>query len=58
MLKVARCIAAEIAQWMRDGTANPGDVMILVRKRGPFVEALNRELKELDIPAAAVTALF
>ena len=52
MLKVARRIAAEIAQWMRDGTANPGDVMILVRKRGPFVEALNRELKELDIPAA------
>ncbi|WP_417708976.1 double-strand break repair helicase AddA [Roseibium aggregatum] len=52
MLKVARRIAAEIAQWMRDGTADPGDVMILVRKRGPFVEALNRELKELDIPAA------
>jgi ATP-dependent helicase/nuclease subunit A len=52
MLKVARRIAAEIAQWMRDGTADPGDVMILVRKRGPFVEALNRELKEVDIPAA------
>lgn len=52
MLKVARRIASEIAQWMRDGTADPGDVMILVRKRGPFVEALNRELKELDIPAA------
>jgi len=52
MLKVARRIASEIAQWMRDGTADPGDVMILVRKRGPFVEALNRELKTLDIPAA------
>jgi len=52
MLKVARRIASEIADWMRDGTADPGDVMILVRKRGPFVEALNRELKELDIPAA------
>lgn len=52
MLKVAKRIAAEIATWMRDGTADPGDVMILVRKRGPFVEALNRELKELDIPAA------
>ncbi len=52
MLKVARRIAAEIAGWMRDGTAEPGEVMILVRKRGPFVDALNRELKELDIPAA------
>jgi len=52
MLKVARRIASEIADWMREGTADPGDVMILVRKRGPFVEALNRELKELDIPAA------
>ncbi|POF34116.1 double-strand break repair helicase AddA [Roseibium marinum] len=52
MLKVARRIAAEIAGWMRNGTAEPGEVMILVRKRGPFVDALNRELKQLDIPAA------
>ncbi len=52
MLKVARRIAGEIADWMRDGTADPGDVMILVRKRGPFVDALNRELKELNVPAA------
>ncbi|WP_422374367.1 double-strand break repair helicase AddA [Roseibium sp.] len=52
MIKVAKRIAGEIADWMRDGVADPGDVMILVRKRGPFVEALNRELKERDIPAA------
>lgn len=52
MLKVARRIAAQIAGWMREGTADPGEVMILVRKRGPFVEALNRELKELNVPAA------
>lgn len=52
MLKVAKRIAGEISRWMRDGTADPGDVMILVRKRGPFVEALNRELKRLGIPAA------
>ncbi|WP_305984767.1 double-strand break repair helicase AddA [Roseibium sp. MMSF_3544] len=52
MQKVARRIAEEIAVWMREGEADPGDVMILVRKRGPFVDALNRELKELDIPAA------
>lgn len=52
MLKLAKRIAAEIGGWMREGTVDPGDVMVLVRKRGPFVEALNRELKELDIPAA------
>ncbi|WP_297583397.1 double-strand break repair helicase AddA [Roseibium sp.] len=52
MLKVAKRVASEIAGWMRNGTAEPGDVMILVRKRGPFVDALNRELKQLDIPAA------
>ncbi|MHA7775039.1 double-strand break repair helicase AddA [Roseibium sp. M-1] len=52
MLKLAKRIASEIAGWMRKGEANPGDVMILVRKRGPFVEALNRELKEQNIPAA------
>ncbi|MEH0071080.1 hypothetical protein V6L77_13350 [Pannonibacter sp. Pt2-lr] len=37
---------------MDEGTAGPGDVMILVRKRGPFVEALNREMKRLGVPAA------
>lgn len=52
MLKVAKRIAAEIATWMKEGVADPGDVMILVRKRGPFVDALNRELKQLNIPAA------
>lgn len=58
MLKVAKRIAATIASWMRDGTADPGDVMILVRKRGPFVEALNRELKNLNIPAAGSDRLI
>jgi ATP-dependent helicase/nuclease subunit A len=52
MLKVAKRVASEIAGWMQEGVADPGDVMILVRKRGPFVDALNRELKELNIPAA------
>ena len=58
MLKVARRIAMTIRGWMRDGIAEPGEVMILVRKRGPFVEALNRELKELDIPAAGSDRLI
>jgi ATP-dependent helicase/nuclease subunit A len=58
MLKVAKRIASTIKGWMRDGTAEPGDVMILVRKRGPFVEALNRELKNLNIPAAGSDRLI
>ncbi|MBN9672887.1 double-strand break repair helicase AddA [Roseibium aggregatum] len=58
MLKLAQRIASEIAVWMRDGTADPGDVMILVRKRGPFVDALNRELKLRDIPAAGSDRLI
>ncbi|WP_420412427.1 double-strand break repair helicase AddA [Roseibium sp.] len=58
MLKVAKRIASTIAGWMREGTADPGDVMILVRKRGPFVEALNRELKNLNIPAAGSDRLI
>ena len=52
MLRVARRIAETIRDWIRDGIASPGDIMILVRKRGPFVEALNRDLKLLGIPAA------
>jgi ATP-dependent helicase/nuclease subunit A len=58
MLKVAKRIASTIKGWMLDGTAEPGDVMILVRKRGPFVEALNRELKNLNIPAAGSDRLI
>ncbi|MFN4010900.1 MAG: double-strand break repair helicase AddA [Pannonibacter sp.] len=52
MLRVARRIAETLRQWMDDGTAGPGNVMVLVRKRGPFVEALNREMKRLGVPAA------
>ncbi|MTI00289.1 double-strand break repair helicase AddA [Roseibium sp. RKSG952] len=52
MVRVARRIAGTIRDWMREGIAAPGDVMILVRKRGPFVEVLNRELKAHNIPAA------
>lgn len=52
MMRVAARIAETIAGWIAAGKAGPGDVLILVRKRGPFVEALNRELKRRDIPAA------
>ena len=32
----------------------PGDVMVLVRRRTGFVEALVRECKKLDVPVAGV----
>ncbi|ADZ72613.1 double-strand break repair helicase AddA [Polymorphum gilvum] len=52
MLRLARRIAETLRIWIDEGTADAGDVLVLVRKRGAFVEALNRELKRLDIPAA------
>ncbi|WP_068311457.1 double-strand break repair helicase AddA [Polycladidibacter hongkongensis] len=52
MVQLATRIAEQIRDWNAQGIASPGDVLVLVRKRGAFVEALNRELKRLDIPAA------
>ncbi|NVK35694.1 MAG: double-strand break repair helicase AddA [Rhodobacteraceae bacterium] len=52
MLRTARRIAQTIQTWIREDVAGPGDVLVLVRKRGPFVDALNRELKTHNIPAA------
>lgn len=52
MLRLATRIAEQIKDWDQRDVAGPGDVLVLVRKRGPFVEALNRELKRLDVPAA------
>ncbi|MFD1697227.1 double-strand break repair helicase AddA [Roseibium aestuarii] len=52
MVRVARRIARTIRGWMERGEADPGDVMVLLRKRGPFVEVLNRELKQMGVPAA------
>ncbi len=52
MLRLATRIAEQIKDWDQRSIAGPGDVLVLVRKRGQFVEALNRELKRLDVPAA------
>ncbi|WP_333823500.1 double-strand break repair helicase AddA [Pinisolibacter sp.] len=58
--KLARGIADEIARLTRPGFVLEGtgapvayrDIIVLVRKRGPFVEAMNRVLKERGIPVA------
>ena len=58
--RLAERIADTIAGWIEsgerlEGTGKriaPGDILVLVRKRGPFVEAFNRALKTRRIPAA------
>ncbi|KZL27160.1 double-strand break repair helicase AddA [Pseudovibrio sp. WM33] len=58
MLRLATRIAEQIKDWDQRKIAGPGDVLVLVRKRGQFVEALNRELKRLDVPAAGSDRLI
>src|SRR5690625_2030310 len=65
--RLARLIASRIARWVRaeDVTEGheawleararqlqPGDFLVLVRRRNEFVEELVRELKQRDIPVA------
>ncbi len=54
-LRVARRVAAAVRTWTRDGDATgrvwrPGDILILVRKRGPAFEEVIRSLKGLGVP--------
>jgi ATP-dependent helicase/nuclease subunit A len=60
--RLADGIAARIRQWLDNGevlqsknrSLRPGDIMVLVRRRGAFVEKLVRSLKRNDIPVAGV----
>ncbi|HUG60589.1 MAG TPA: 3'-5' exonuclease, partial [Methylomirabilota bacterium] len=64
-LRLAVRIADEIAGWLQRGERiaatgkkiRPGDILVLVRKRGPFVEAVNRELKDRGIAVAGADRL-
>ena len=64
-VRLASLIARRIARMVREREMlpararpiRPGDVMVLVRRRTGFVDALVRALKELDIPAAGVDRL-
>ena len=56
-LRVARRVASAVRTWTRDGDASgrvwrPGDILILVRKRGPAFEEVIRALKGLGVPVA------
>lgn len=60
--RLARLIARRVRAWIDDGEVleargRPvcaGDVMVLVRRRGGFVEELVRELKQLEVAVAGV----
>jgi ATP-dependent helicase/nuclease subunit A len=59
-VRLAEAIAAQIRHWhdsgeilqSRDRPIRAGDVMVLVRRRGPFVAALVRALKQRDVAVA------
>lgn len=64
--RLAGRIAETIAHWREVGDSlpgrrrllDPGDVLVLVRKRDAFVHALTRELKDRNIPVAGADRLL
>ena len=63
-VRLAERIAETIDGWISAGELLPdgrpvraGDVLVLVRKRGPFVEALSRALKRRGVPVAGTDRL-
>src|SRR6185312_15115479 len=55
-VKLARRIAAHLKVWMGRGL-KAGDVLILVRQRGPLFEAIIRALKDAAVPVAGADRL-
>ncbi|WP_281409464.1 3'-5' exonuclease, partial [Oharaeibacter diazotrophicus] len=63
--RLAERVADEIAGWVARGEPlggegrpiRPGDVLILVRRRGPFVEAVNRAMKQRGLAVAGADRL-
>jgi ATP-dependent helicase/nuclease subunit A len=53
---LARKIAAQVKRWMALGL-KAGDVLVLVRQRGPLFEAIIRALKTTEIPVAGADRL-
>src|SRR5581483_2117934 len=65
-VKLARRIARTVRCWLTRGDLvgddrhpmRAGDILILVRQRGPLFEAIIRQLKNLDIPVAGADRLM
>ncbi|MFI0846657.1 double-strand break repair helicase AddA [Mesorhizobium sp. IMUNJ 23232] len=64
-VRLAETIAKTINHWLKSGEViegsgkrlGPGDVLVLVRKRGSFVNALAKSLKDRHIPVAGADRL-
>lgn len=65
--RLAQAIAGRIAGWIgpdgerlhsRGRRIAPGDIMVLLRRRGPFVTDLVRALKQADVPVAGVDRML
>ncbi|WP_370676084.1 double-strand break repair helicase AddA [Pleomorphomonas sp. PLEO] len=64
-VRLAGRLADEVAGWLRSGARiaatgapiRPGNVLVLVRKRGAFVEAVNRALKQRGVAVAGADRL-
>ena len=56
VVRLARKIASSVQNWQRKGT-RPGEVLVLVRRRGPLFEAIIRALKDAGIAVAGADRL-
>ena len=64
--RLARVIARRIHEWVdkkemlpaRGRAIRPGDVMVLVRRRGTFLDALVKALKQLQVPVAGADRIL
>src|SRR5262245_51192124 len=54
--RLAAKIATNVKLWLKQG-ARAGDVLVLVRQRGPLFEAIIRALKESHVPVAGADRL-
>ena len=64
-LRLADAIAQEVARWLSTGVAipgkgrsvTPGDILILVRRRGKLAKEILRRLQQLSVPVAGADRL-
>ncbi len=56
--QLALLIAKTIQLWIKEGSAKAGDILILVRRRTAFVDALIRTLKDHHVPVAGIDRLW
>jgi ATP-dependent helicase/nuclease subunit A len=66
LTRLAQAIAGTLRHWLdhgerlpaRDRPVQPGDVMVLVRRRGAFVSELVRALKKVDVDVAGADRML